>query len=145
MSSMRRSSSTNRNLSESSSFSTSNLPWKPLCRCGDNAALRKARTVKNYGKLFWGCQHFKGHSNPGCGFFQWFYEECKGEIEQTLMNDQWKFEVLSEEMEEAKKQVEILRLNIMELEDTLKINIRWKKIWKFMFFCVLFVLAVKML
>jgi len=38
--------------------------WKglgvtPICRCGDVAVIRTARTTRNAGKKFWGCPNFK--------------------------------------------------------------------------------------
>src|SRR4051812_9587378 len=35
------------------------LRWKPKCGCGDMATLRRASTVTNYGRQFWGCRNYK--------------------------------------------------------------------------------------
>ncbi|QCD84218.1 hypothetical protein DEO72_LG2g4568 [Vigna unguiculata] len=45
-------------------FSSASGGWKglgvtPICRCGDVAMIRTARTTRNAGKKFWGCPNFK--------------------------------------------------------------------------------------
>ncbi|WVZ16939.1 hypothetical protein V8G54_009921 [Vigna mungo] len=44
-----------------------------ICHCGEKTVLRTAKTMKNRGKLFWGCPRYKmGSENGGCNFFKWF-------------------------------------------------------------------------
>ncbi|XP_058764270.1 uncharacterized protein LOC131637683 [Vicia villosa] len=100
------SSSSAKNKSDLQVYSSSNLLWNPFCRCGDSDILRRARTLINYGKLFWGCQHFKRYNNVGCGFFEWFYEEGRDEKEEFMMKQQSKIDVLTKEIDEAKKSIQ---------------------------------------
>lgn len=39
--------------------SSSKNQWRPSCWCGDFVVLRRAKIVKNFGKQFWGCPHYK--------------------------------------------------------------------------------------
>ncbi|XP_058742534.1 uncharacterized protein LOC131615033 [Vicia villosa] len=119
------SSSTSRNVIDSQVYTGF---AKLLCACGDEAILRSAKTVNNYGKLFWGCKHFKGNSNSGCGFFEWFHEECRDEKEETLMKHEWKIQVLSQEMDVVRKETEDLKLKTLELEELIEKTKKWKSI-----------------
>ncbi|QCE00753.1 uncharacterized protein LOC114195055 [Vigna unguiculata] len=56
--------------------------WKglgvtPICRCGDVAVIRTARTTRNAGKKFWGCPNFKrgNQESVGCNYFKWSGED----------------------------------------------------------------------
>lgn len=44
---------------DSQVYTSSNLRWKPCCRCGDIVVFHVTWTSRNYGKLFWDCPHFK--------------------------------------------------------------------------------------
>ncbi|XP_027910407.1 uncharacterized protein LOC114169452 [Vigna unguiculata] len=57
--------------------------WKgldvtPICRCGDVAVIRTARTTRNAGKKFWGCPNFKrgNQESVGCNYFKWCGEDA---------------------------------------------------------------------
>ncbi|XP_027915999.1 uncharacterized protein LOC114175440 [Vigna unguiculata] len=54
----------------------------PICKCGEVAMLRVARTLKNNGRQFWGCSKFKSATcsdNVWCNYFKWYDEEfCDG-------------------------------------------------------------------
>ncbi|XP_014515595.1 uncharacterized protein LOC106773414 [Vigna radiata var. radiata] len=44
-----------------------------ICHCGEKSVLRTAKTMKNRGKLFWGCpRHKMGSEIGGWNFFKWF-------------------------------------------------------------------------
>ncbi|CAK8576509.1 unnamed protein product [Lathyrus sativus] len=60
--------------------------WKPLFHYGDLVVLRRAITIKNYGKHFRGCPNYKGSMQAGCGFFGWFYEDVGDEKEKFWMD-----------------------------------------------------------
>jgi len=50
----------------------------PICKCGEVAVLRVARTLKNNGRQFWGCSKFKSaasNDNVWCNYFKWCDEE----------------------------------------------------------------------
>ncbi|XP_058755790.1 uncharacterized protein LOC131629004 [Vicia villosa] len=92
---------------KTSSFTVENLPWKPSCHCGDTATLRRSSTSKSYGKYFWGCSHFKGTRQPGCGFFEWFYEDVQDDKGQIIMS---RLEKLSKKLDDATMEIEKVQL-----------------------------------
>ncbi|QCE03762.1 hypothetical protein DEO72_LG8g1788 [Vigna unguiculata] len=59
----------------------------PHCHCGEIVVLRVARTVKNGGKQFWGCPHYKRTGSEdfkGCNYFKWCTEENGDERDATI-------------------------------------------------------------
>ncbi|XP_058748378.1 uncharacterized protein LOC131628747 [Vicia villosa] len=116
------------------------LNWKPVCHCGDKAILRRATTAKSFGKHFWGCPHYKGQGQPGCGFFEWFYEESEDTKGKYLMSRleklDKKFEELQMDVNKIKLSSEEIRKEIYENRRQLNKMIKLEKFWIMMLFIV---------
>ncbi|XP_058782826.1 uncharacterized protein LOC131657445 [Vicia villosa] len=121
------------------------LRWKPKCGCGDMATLRRASTVTNYGRQFWGCRNYKGSTQPGCGYFQWFYDDAEDEKDHFMRNQKSRLEKLEHDIDAVKMEVECLKKKITELQNQSKKSMKIEKIWRSLFCLLLVVVVVRML
>ncbi|QCD89247.1 hypothetical protein DEO72_LG4g190 [Vigna unguiculata] len=75
----------NHNVSSPATVSGS-LGGTPHCHCGEIVVLTVARIVKNGGKQFWGCPHYKTENEDfkGCNYFKWCNEDNGDERDATI-------------------------------------------------------------
>jgi len=89
----------------------------PICKCGEVAVLRVARTLKNNGRQFWGCSKFKSAAcsdNVWCNYFKWCDEEFCDERDGIIAQQRMKISELEISVRAMKKTNQfLLRLVIV--------------------------------
>ncbi|XP_058742869.1 uncharacterized protein LOC131615726 [Vicia villosa] len=121
-----------------------NLRWRPVCGCGEIALLRRASTSTNFGKQFWGCRNYKGSTQTGCGYFQWFFDDVMDEKDQYMKMQNSRMEKIQIELDAAKMELvtlkatnDRLKQKTRELKKMLNSEKNWKRL-----FCVILVLVI---
>ncbi|QCE13471.1 hypothetical protein DEO72_LG11g464 [Vigna unguiculata] len=78
----------------------------PICKCGEVAVFRVARTLKNNGRQFWGCSKFKSAAssdNVWCNYFKWCDEELYDERDGIIAQQRMKISELEISVRAMKK------------------------------------------
>src|SRR3954466_4408256 len=83
----------------------------------------------------------QGTRQPGCGFFEWFYEDVQDDKGQIIMA---RLEKLSKKLDDATMEIEKVKLTNEELRKEINKIMKFKKIWMFVILGAAFVIMFLM-
>ena len=81
----------------------------PICKCGEVAVVRVARTSKKNGRQFWGCSKYKSVASNNmvwCNYFKWCDEELYDDRDGIIAQQRMKISELEISVRVMKKMIQ---------------------------------------
>ncbi|XP_022640219.1 uncharacterized protein LOC111242143 [Vigna radiata var. radiata] len=82
----------------------------PICKFGEMAVVKMARTPKNSERYFWGCRNYKNEAGNAmcCNYFKWCNQENDDERDVIIERLRGKICDLENALKASKKKIQLL-------------------------------------